>query len=321
MPSASAHVIAVDLGGTQFRVALFDAAGRLLRREAFPTHGEQGPAAVLDRIAAGCRDMLTQLPAGGSLAGVGVAAPSPIDPKRGVVFQAPNLPGWVDIPLRDELARRLDLPVLAGNDANLAALGEWRFGAGRDHGDLVYLTISTGVGSGFVSAGRLLVGHSGLAGEAGHMVLQLDGPLCSCGKHGCFEALASGTAIHREAVRRAPLAPDSALGRRDPLTAAAVDEEAERGDPLARELMEAAGRATGAGVASLVHIFDPDIVVIGGGVSRSGPLWWDAVQRSAREHVLLAYLPGLRIVPAGLGDDAGLFGAAAAVLNPAAAGA
>src|SRR5581483_8991912 len=143
MTSASAHVIAVDLGGTQFRVALFDAAGRLLRREAFPTHGEQGPAAVLDRIAAGCRDMLTQLPAGGSLAGVGVAAPSPIDPKRGVVYQAPNLPGWVDIPLRDELARRLDLPVLAGNDANLAALGEWRFGAGRDHGDLVYLTIST----------------------------------------------------------------------------------------------------------------------------------------------------------------------------------
>jgi glucokinase len=238
-----------------------------------------------------------------------------------VVYQAPNLHGWTDIPLRDELAARLDLPVLAGNDANFAALGEWKFGAAREFGDLVYLTISTGVGSGFISGGKLVVGHNGLAGEAGHTVLLAGGPVCGCGQRGCFEALASGTAIRADALRRLPEYPDSALRRADPLTAAGIEAEARRGDVLALEVMAQAGRNAGIGVANLVHIFDPDVVVIGGGVSQSGAHWWDALRASARAHVLRAYLPGLRIVPAGLGDDAGLYGAAAAMLDPIAAGA
>src|SRR5207244_7777469 len=190
-----------------------------------------------------------------------------------------------------------------------------------DRGDLVFLTFSTGVGSGFISAGRLLVGHHGLAGEAGHMTIEATGPRCGCGRHGCLEAVASGTGIRAEALRRMPGRPESALHRFGQPTSAQIEEEAERGDPLALELMTQAGRWAGIGIANLVHIFDPDVVVLGGGVSRSGRHWWDAVQQSAREHVLAAYRDTLRILPAALGDDVGIYGSAAAMLDPTAAGA
>jgi glucokinase len=213
------------------------------------------------------------------------------------------------------------MPVLAGNDANFAALGEWRFGAGRGHGDLVFLTFSTGVGSGFISGGRLVVGHRGMAGEAGHTVILDGGPLCGCGKRGCLEALASGTAIGAEARRLLPEHPESELARAAEPTAARVDEAAARGDAFALQIMRAAGRWAGIGIANLMHVFDPDVFVLGGGVSSSGPHWWNAVSQSAREHVLAAYVPNLTIVPAALGDDVGLYGAAAAMFDPASAGA
>jgi glucokinase len=320
-PTSSRVVLAADLGGTQFRVAIVEESGRLLDRHAIPTMGHLGPSAVLDRMADACREMLARVPKRATVLGLGIAAPSPIDPKRGVVYQAPNIPGWVNIALRDEMADRLRIPVLVGNDANFAALGEWRFGAGRGHGDLIFLTFSTGVGSGFVTGGRLLVGHYGLAGEAGHTVIQVDGPLCGCGKRGCLEAFASGTAIRREALQRRVDFPQSTLHRYADLSAADVEAEAQRGDPLALELMRDAGRYAGIGIATLVHIFDPDVVVVGGGVSHSGPHWWETLQQSVREQVLEAYRPGLRIVPAMLGDDVGIFGSAAAMLDPTAAGA
>jgi glucokinase len=180
---------------------------------------------------------------------------------------------------------------------------------------MIYLTVSTGVGGGIVVDDRLLLGARGVAGEPGHMTIDLHGRRCNCGNYGCLETLASGTAIAREAAAALAAGRPSALGGSGGMpTAAAVDAAALAGDRLAIDLMEAAARAMGVGVVNLLHLFDPRLVVIGGGVSRSGELWWRTLRAEVERRAMPIYLQGLQIVPAALGDDAGLYGAAAMVL-------
>jgi glucokinase len=309
------YLIAVDLGGTNIRAALFsESRPGMLKRVSVPTEANQGVEAVLDRI---CQTAQSVLPDdGGTVQAVGIGVPSPVDPFRGIVVKAPNLPGWVDIPAGKMLEQRLRLPVRLGNDANLAALAEWKFGAGRGCDNLVYLTISTGIGGGIICGGKLIVGAHGLAGEPGHITVAPDGPPCGCGGRGHLEAVSSGTAIARRAREVfADLPADSpirTLCENDPAKATSkiVMQAATQGDAVARSLFEEAGTCLGRAIADLLCLLNPDVVILGGGVTRSGDLLFAPVRKAVREYAMSpSFVENLRIVPAETGDDAGLYGA------------
>ncbi len=313
------YVVGVDVGGTKLRVALADRAGVIVRRRTVPTRAEQGRNAVLARIVAEIRAVLEPLPLP-CLERVAVAVPGPVDPWKGVVYRPPNLPGWGDVALKSILEEELTVPVLLGNDANLAALAEHRFGAGRGLSHLVYVTMSTGVGGGVINADTLLLGAWGGASEIGHMTIDLNGPLCSCGNHGCLEAMASGTAIAREAAHRLASGVTSTLlaridGNLEALEAHHVVDAAEQGDKLAQSVLEWAAYNLGVGLANIMHLYDPQIIVIGGGVAAAWSLLEPALRRAIRERAMDVYARRVGIVRSQLGDDVGLLGAVAFALE------
>jgi glucokinase len=305
-------VVAVDFGGTHLRAAYFpDNDPHPKSQSKTPTNAQDGPDAVVSRIVESIEHLA---PADRRGLKIGVGVPGPLDPVAGVVFETPNLPGWLNIPLRQLLQDRCGTPVVIGNDANVAALGEWRYGAARGADDVLYLTISTGIGGGVISGGRLLLGVSGLAGELGHMTVDPDGAVCGCGLRGHLEAEAAGPAIARKYRQRLTAGGES--DTTDParpaahISAADVGRAAMQGDPLALSVIEEAARIIGRQLASLVHAFNPKVIVIGGGVSSLGPMLFDPLEQALRENVMHpAYLRNLEIVPAALGDDAGLIGA------------
>jgi glucokinase len=251
-------------------------------------------------------------PADGRVDAIGVASPGPLDPHTGYLLAPPNIKQWQNFPLAPKLAERFQVPVFLDNDANLACLGEWKFGAGRGHHHVLYLTISTGVGGGVVANDQLLQGYHGLATELGHTTLDPDGPLCSCGFPGHLEAFASGPAIVKYALAQLAAGQASSLKTADTLNAALVADAALKGDALAVSAYQRAGKYLGIAVANFLHAFDPSIVIFGGGVSQVGSLLFDPFNQSLHERVFHPrYLEGLKIEPAGLGDDAGLLGARA----------
>ena len=305
-------VVAVDLGGTSTRAAFYPRGEPPAQSQhKLPTPNGHGAEAILDCIGQAIEAVL---PEGKRPERIGVGAPGPLDPYRGIVLDAPNLSGWIDFPLRDRLRDRYGCPVAIGNDANLAALGELSYGAGRGAKHLLYLTIGTGIGGGVISDGKLLLGKRGLAAELGHMNAHADGARCGCGQYSHLEAIAAGPAIARDARQRLQSGEPSSLlslpGNLASITAQDVGRAALQGDPLARSVLEDAGLAIGRHLASLVHAFDPEVIVLGGGVSMIGPLFFEPIERALRQHVMHpAYLEGLRLAPAELGDDAGLIGA------------
>jgi glucokinase len=229
-----------------------------------------------------------------------------------VVLATPNIPEWIDFPITEKLTAHFGVPAYLDNDANLAALGEWKFGAGRGHHNLLYLTISTGIGGGVIINDRLLHGYHGLAAELGHAIVLAGGPVCSCGFKGHLEALAAGPAIVRDVREKLEAGQKSELSGVDELNAQLIAEAARNGDRLARSAYARAGEYLGIGVASFLHTFDPSIVIFGGGVSQSGPLLFDPFEISLQKHVFNPrYLENLVITTAALGDDAGLLGALA----------
>lgn len=266
----------IDLGGTKIYTAVLGEHDRILGDDLRATEAGLGCDAVLDRIA----QSLTESAAKAGvdlrrLAGAAIAAPGPVIAGAGRVVNPPNLPGWGDVALGPMLSNKLGLQVAVENDANAAALGEYLEGAGREARTLVYVTVSTGVGGGFVIGGELYRGPRGAAGEIGHMVIRPGGPLCGCGNNGCLEALASGTALAREgheALRagRAPLLRDLLAGSGGELTAELVARAAGEGDPDAAAIINNAGKMLGVGLANLVNLLDPDVIVIGGGASKIG---------------------------------------------------
>jgi glucokinase len=309
---ATDWIIAIDLGGTQLRAALCTPDGTIHQRVSRKTRARRGLEAVLERI---CETAEQVWPEEGKVRAIGISAPGPLDPFNGIVLGAPNLPGWKRVPLRDIVSARFDLPVFVGNDANLAALGEHRFGAGQGFDDMIYMTISTGIGGGILVGGKLLLGHKGLAGEIGHIVLQPNGPQCGCGNRGCLEALASGTAIGRQALTlaaagRAPAILAAAGGDLTQISSKSVGEAAAQGDKVAIRLLRRAGRFIGIGIANLMHLFNPQCFVLGGGVTQAGDLLFNPIRRTARRQVQIPqYAEGTEIIPAALGDDVSLLGA------------
>lgn len=312
MPS---YIIAVDLGGTQIRAALCDPSGQIYKRVARPTKAQEGPPAVQARIF----QTIGEAAEGINLedvAGIGIGAPGPLDPTTGTILEAPNLPGWTNVPLRNLVSAHFGKPTFLGNDANVAGLAEATYGAARGIKDLIYLTISTGIGSGIISEGRMVLGARGLAAEAGHTIIKPDGPKCGCGNRGCLESFASGPSITRDVVARLKAGKASKItklvgGDLSKVDARIINEAAGAGDKLAVNAFRRAGRYLGLGITNLLHLFNPRMVVLGGSVTKAGPLLFDPMWEMLRAKAMPGYLDGLAIVPAALGDDVGLLGALA----------
>jgi glucokinase len=298
--------IAVDIGGTQIRVATYPKGEhRPIVQQRIPTQGKDQTA--LDRLTGLIEDLW---PDDGHVCAIGAAAPGWIDPQLGVMYSAPNIPGWEQLPLGRILYERFGVPIKLGNDANMAVLGEWRYGAGQGHHNLLYLTISTGIGGGVICGDRLLLGAHGLAAELGHVTIQSDGPVCSCGHRGHLEAFSSGTAIANYVAEQLALGAPSELAEFKAPTGRDISLAAEHGDPLARTALDRAGTYIGYALANYVTIFNPSIIILGGGVSRSGPFLLEPLREALAERALSPeYLNGLIITTAALGDDAGLLGA------------
>jgi glucokinase len=308
-------VLAVDLGGTQIRAALITPDLEVHCRRAVATEDEEGVDAVLARIAdlAGAvrEDALAAgLPAAD---GIGISSPGPLDPWQGIVLMAPNLSGWKGVPLAARVAEALAMPTFLERDTNVALMAEWRYGAASGTQNAIYITVSTGIGGAAIIDGRPLVGPDGTAGEVGHMAVELDGPVCGCGGIGHVEAIASGTALARDAVALLADAPDSPLAR---LAAAGEEVDAElvaraaaMGDPGCTALLERAFTAVGALCASLVNLLDPEVIVIGGSIAQHHPRLFEVARRELRVRAFPILLDRVRIEPAALGGDVSLIGA------------
>jgi glucokinase len=307
-------LIGVDLGGTQLRVIRTDHRGKIHAQERVPTAAADGPTAVVEQIEA-LINAVTSAIDRAAITGVGVGAPGPVDPVAGVVLETPNLQGWRNVPLRALLEERITLPVTIGNDANAAALGEWLFGSGQGLHHFVYVTISTGIGGGVIMHDQLLLGRNGGANEIGHMTIQRDGPVCGCGNVGCWEALASGTALARAATLALNRGRDSLipqLADAEPIKAQHVAAAARRADPLAQRLIAQAGELIGIGMVNLLHIYAPERIAVGGGMAKD----WDLFAPHVRRIVVEDAMPPYRttpIEPARLGGNVGVLGAAALV--------
>ncbi len=298
--------IAVDIGGTQIRVAVYPKGQqRPIVQKRIPTQAKGQTA--LERLVGLIQELW---PDDGRVCSIGAAAPGWINPEQGVMLFAPNIPGWEGLPIASILQENFHVPARLGNDANLAALGEWRYGAGQGHHNLLYMTISTGIGGGIICHDRLLEGASGLAAEIGHITIEPDGPICGCGRRGHLEALASGTGIARYVAEQLAAGTPSELAEIKNPTARDISQAAGHGDLLARNALSRAGTYIGQALANFVTIFNPSIIILGGGVSRSGKFLLDPLQAALDENVLSPeYLKGLQITTAALGDDAGLLGA------------
>jgi glucokinase len=310
-----ATIVGVDVGGTLLRAAAFDEDLTLLDRAEQNTKAAGSPDAVLDRLYETIRQVLPESP--DDLLGIGVALPGPLSAAEGILIAPPNLP-MRNVPIARLIHEAVGGTVYIGNDADLAGLGEYTLGAGRDVDNLIYITISTGIGGGLIERGQILTGR-GLGGEVGHMVIEPGGPICNCGKQGHLEAVASGTAIGRDARQRLATGEESLLlrmvdGDIAAITAREVGEAALQGDHLAQLIIDQAGRYIGMSIASLMMLLNPDMFVLGGGVTRVGDLLFDPINKAVREYAMHPrYYEDIPIVPAKLGADVGLYGAAALV--------
>ena len=298
--------IAIDIGASRMRAASYTTKSiEPILYNQIPTRSEGMP--IEDRLSNLIESVLSP---DHEIKSIAAACPGPLDPKNGIVINPPNIPEWNYYPLQEFLSSTFKVPAAINNDANLAAYGEYSFGAGRGFSNLIYLTISTGIGGGIIVDDKLLTGTAGFAGEIGHTMVQHQGPECSCGQKGHLEAFASGPSIVR--WLKSKLEDDSAHEHFSEveLTAKIISDAAENGDELAIAAYERAGKFIGVAIADLLHIFNTSLVIIGGGVSRAGDLLFNPIRQSVESSIISdVYIDNLQILPASLGDDSGLMGA------------
>ncbi len=310
--------IGVDLGGTHLRAAVVNTSnGELSGLKKIATLAREGHQAVIGRMA----DLILEVIAASGhdlaqIGGVGIGAPGVLDLDRGVVLFLPNLPGtWPNVPLRQEIEKRLSLPTHLLNDVRCMTLGEWMFGAGRGVDTMVCLAIGTGIGGGLVINGQLHLGIGGQAGELGHQIIDVHGPPCGCGSRGCLEVFASGPAIAALGVKAVMQGLTTSIGQLvdfdlNRITPEVVSQAAQAGDAVAQEIFERVGVYLGIAVANILVSVGPRKVVIGGGVSQVGDLLLQPIRRTVRQRVFVMPVDQVEIVPAQLGINAGLVGAA-----------
>ncbi len=300
--TARSLILSLDYGGTKHTAGIAARGERVwlaTDRVISPASADAGydRAAMLELA----RGLLANVD--GRIVAVGVSFGGAVNAEKGMVLLSHHIPGWENTPLRDQMEKEFGVPAAIENDAHCAALGEYQFGAGQDCASLLYVTVSTGIGGGWVLDGKILPGQDGMSGQIGHIIIRPDGAKCVCGKSGCLEAEASGTAIALKMRKR--------LGEKaiDNITGESVATAALKGDPIAMEVMDDAATLLGAGIGGAINLINPERVLLGGGVTKSGERWWRLVRETAR----LNALPEMRvdIQPAALGDDAPLWGALA----------
>lgn len=310
------YIIGIDIGGTKTSVSIGTARGKILSRRVFPTEKVEPTLAEVK----GCiRSYLKKYAKGlKKVKGIGISCAGPMDPEKGLLINPPNMPTWRNVPLKRIFVRSFRLPVAVDNDANCAALAEKTFGAGRDAQDLFYYTVSTGIGGGLVIEGKVHRGVSFDAGEIGHSVILPQGPRCNCGKRGCLEALASGTAIARvarEKVKKSSLILKLAGGKKKDINAVFVAQAAAKGDKLARAIYAQAAFYLGLSVTNVIQIVNPEMIVIGGGVSFAGPILFQPLIKTVRAHAWPRPYHSCKIVPAKLKEKVGDLGAISLLLK------
>lgn len=310
-------IAGIDIGGTKIALALAAPNCEIVCRATVPTLVEQGAARIFDRMLARLEEMREQQNAQISKIGVGCAGP--LDLKRGVAVSPPNLPGWNDFPIVQTIRERFGAPVVLDNDANVAALAEQRFGAGKNLQNLIYITVSTGIGGGVIADNRLLHGLTGNAGEVGHIVVMPGGVECGCGARGCLEAVCSGTGIARRFRARIETGAKSVLTEKfeniSQITAKHIAEAAAANDCLASEIWDETVFYLARGVGNIIVMFEPEAVILGGGVAQTGDLLFKPLRELVKNQIKIFSTENIKILPAGLGADSGIYGALALVAD------
>jgi len=322
--SDSKYVVGVDLGGTNIASLLLNETGKVLRRDTRATLAREGKKRTISQIVNSVRDVLEGAKELGissdSIIGIGIGSPGPLNTKEGIIYFAPNLPGWRDVPLVEILVKELGMPVFLENDANAAALGEWWKGAGKDARSLVLFTLGTGIGGGIITNREVFHGAWDTAAEVGHIIIHEEGLLCNCGVRGCLEAYASATAVVKRTLKAIKEGEKTLLtnlvdDHLEDITCELVYKAAQNGDKLCSLIAEETARYLGIGIASVVNIVNPEMVILAGGMIKARDLLFKPVRKYAQKYALKDAIKGVKIVPAKLGDDAGAIGAAATVLK------
>ena len=319
------YILSYDIGGTKLSGALFDSAHNLIGYSTTRTLADEGAEPVFARLAGLGESLLGRQGADKSslksaLRCIGAGCAGPLDSENGVIYAPPNLHCWDDFPLKSRLEEYFGVPAVVDNDANAAAMGEQRFGAGRGHSHIFYITISTGIGAGLILDGSVYRGADFGAGEFGHIVLARNGPKCNCGGRGCLEAFASGTAIAKRARSEAKRAPGAVLARiaadnSEGVSAKDVVSAAREGDSSSKKIIDDAGVYLGLGITSIIHLINPEIIIVGGGLSRAGRMLLDPVRRTVAERAQKHLSRNVRIVRARLGGKSGIYGSLADALD------
>lgn len=313
--------IGVDVGGTNVKIALVDKKGEIKFPKTVPTRAEMGYEYTIGNIQQSIKDLIAE--AGidkNSLEGIGFGFPGQIDCDKGIVRLSPNIPGWVNVPISEIMQKEFNVSVKVDNDVRCAALAELNFGAGVGCKNLICITVGTGIGSGLIINGKIVRGASNAAGEIGHIKLEMkDGLLCGCGDRGCLEAYASGpsiVAMAKEYVLGGKSARFRELaGSIDAITPAIVAQAANEGDVVARKIFEIMGEYIGLGLTSVVNLLNPEKIVIGGGVADAGDILLDPLRKTLKHRVMPIQGAAVEIVPARLGNTAGIIGASLLIDN------
>ncbi|HAA37362.1 MAG TPA: transcriptional regulator [Firmicutes bacterium] len=304
---------ALDVGGTKIYTVLADANKQIIARQKTATLAEAGPEKVIKQLIATVRQLMkTEQLQDAQLAAVGVCIAGFYDWHNRILVHSPNLPGWSNVPLEEILAAEFAVPARVENDANAAAVGEVSFGAGRNHNNVVFVTISTGIGAGLIINGQLYRGSSGVAGEIGHFIVQPDGPRCGCGQQGCLETVASGTAIGRQGQKAAACGQSALLqslvSEPAAVTAQEVFKAARLGDPAAQKILHEALTYLGLTLVNIVNLLNPSAVILGGGVTAAGDEILLSLRKIIAEHAVSAAAKAVQLKLAALGEEAGVLG-------------
>lgn len=309
------YVIGIDLGGTKINGALADLEGNVISQHIIPTNASEGEEKVLNRIFQVIEKVLTDASkTSEDIKAIGIGSPGPLDAKKGIIISTPNLP-FDNFELIKPIKEKFNIPTYLDNDANVAAIGEHIFGAGKGTDNMVFITVSTGVGGGAIINGKIYRGNTCNALEIGHTTIEKDGPRCNCGNYGCVEALASGTAIGKRANEAVERGEETSLKNYKELTSYEVFKEAKQGDKVASGILDSCLNYLGICVANIIATFDPEMVIIGGGVSHGGNIVFDKVREVVKERCLESMANACSIVPAGLGADSGVIGAVALAIS------
>lgn len=306
--------IGIDVGGTNVKIALVDNDGKIIYSNTVPTYAQMGYEYTVNNIKQAIRDLMKETNTDSkSIEAIGFDFPGQVDYKTGVVKLAPNIPGWVNVPIAQMIEEEFHIPTKIDNDVRCAALGEMKFGAGRGCENFVCITVGTGIGSGLVVNGQLVRGAANAAGEIGHIKLQMnDGPICGCGDTGCLEAFASGpsiVAMAQEYLKGGKSTKYRELAADGEITPYIVAKAAEAGDPVAKRIFEIVGTYIGMGLVSVINLLNPEKVIIGGGVAEAGDLLLDPIRKTIKERAMVVAGNSVEIVRAELGNSAGVIGA------------